>query len=61
MVAKLMACVEARRAGIDRVDIVDGTTGTDFEKNTGTQIVSSKFDNTTDQRRSQENDSPERK
>ena len=55
MVAKLMACVEARRAGINRVDIVDGTAGTDFDKNAGTQIVASEFDNTTDQRRPQAN------
>jgi acetylglutamate kinase len=38
MVAKLIACREARRAGVDRVDIVTGKHTTDLDTTVGTTI-----------------------
>jgi acetylglutamate kinase len=38
MVAKLIACREARRAGVDRVDIVTGKHTDDLDTTAGTMI-----------------------
>ena len=38
MVAKLIACREAHRAGVDRIDIVTGTHTDDLDTSVGTTM-----------------------